>query len=388
MATDIWIEDYQLNETIMSAILDKLGLTSYYSGAGQLTTLTDNFNTMMRTVRARGDYHQVTLEDCFFYKYSNNLVVAFNNWRDASDHVEYSAALECYDFYIPLNWADGTSSATSLRDFINWNYDSNNNITGVTVNNTAQPHWTFYRNNNSFAYSTSIDTNNIQAGIIDINASNSGDIIAVSTSSGLFLDNRRVLDNHPVILYSRTLTGGYGYYFWGNFLFLEDYNSGDIELTPTPTPGGGDGGSTDLTETNGLLSTIISDLNKTPSGDDFIMPASGEIIDSAVYHGWESNIEVGNAQAFWSLITTQLGVVMTNDIRYIPFEFLGKTYTLDNRAFVVTDEFFANFLRIISSTLFAIMQYKIIRKLLNMFSSGVFGQIMRAYSRVDISDLF
>lgn len=259
----VTLDDYQLTDDIMNDIVIRVKLNDFYSG-DYIPLLTNQFNTMMRTIRARGDGHLVTLSDCVFYGGVGNntsqqvLQVSFMNWRDLDE--DQRAFYETnYQPYINLNSANQGITITgsiTIQNWMSWTYDSNNSITGV--NATAYPHWTLTQNN--FTYVTT----NVQVGQVTYDKIHSGDF---AINKIVILDQNRFDGEDYVLFASRTTNWGYGFYIYSNVIYLDNYST----ITPTPTPtgsggGGTVGGSTDLTNTNNKIDEVKNTIISTIGG--------------------------------------------------------------------------------------------------------------------------
>lgn len=225
------IDDYQLNDEIMEAIVNEIGLGNYFSG-DYIPTLTNNFNLMMRTVRARGDYHQVTLGDCIFFKKSNTqFAVTFDSYRDILGGYSQDASLETQSHYFNVGSVqESTNGNISVLGFVNWIYDSNNNITNALTEGIK--YW--YFNYNGYGYLTTT-SNTINAYLYE------NDTYELTVGNYVILNNS-TFDYIPMQVYRYSALTGYNRPFYENTIYLGDFNP-IVTPTPIPTSGGGGGGS-------------------------------------------------------------------------------------------------------------------------------------------------
>ena len=267
-----------------------------------------------------------------------------------------------------------------------WNYDSNNNISGVNTSsttNTTSNIWMLTTTNCTQESNLQSNSTYTPYGAVGYRENFSQRIYttiwAPLSVSGDFTHY------HDICYHKNSNPQFYGADSLYYHIDIVVDNSTPIP-TPTPVPTGS-GGSSDLTNIENSLTNIENSLTYTPSGDDFQFFNSGDLVN-VVGINIDEDENVGRMNNFWFEMTNGLITALTNDVRYISFQFNNKTVTFDNQAYNISIVDLKNFVRLITIVGFVVAEYKTLRKLANMFKSGIFSQIFNMYSRIDISDFF
>lgn len=373
--------DEYISYEYYKVILVRCGLSENTDYSGDLAKEYAKINAINNWISSWNDRYvkKANINTLVFYKQHNGSNLC---WILQSNYDEPS-------FRPYLNASVSTSYGSgygSWSYFGNWNYNNDGSIKGVSYNSATQ----YYMNPSTNAINSTSGSTSATVDWIISGDSEGRPIIILPY--GVYIDTIHNLESDKWIynqIYYNLGTNYYGYtqYFCSfGYPLTTDTDIPDITPTPTgtstPVPTGG--GSTDLSETNQKLDNIENALTNTPSGDDFISVSSGDMLSALDLPA----IEDPTAN-FWLSITDGLTTALTcpnNTSIEIPF--IGASFTANSSDFELPDGDLKRLIRMACVVGFVIIEYKLIRKIIAYFSSGVFKQIFNAYSRMDISDLF
>lgn len=371
-ATD---EDYQLTASQLNEICSITGATTI-SGDVQVTFL-NTFNQWARTMQARSDFDWFNY-DIVFYPAGQNAI----NWV-------LNPTSNTSDLYITT--LNSTTTSATIYGFSNWNYDANNNVTGFTSKSITRYAISYYSPNQ-------ITTSNFTNQAVTL-TTNGFTITANSIGTyDVYSDTNKYIIWEPHI--GKTgFTTIYGYNNTGlgytSFRFTNTLSGGGSSPSPTPTSipsGGGGGGTTDLTQTNNLISEVnngIDDVNDNltsyPSSGDLPDISSGDIVDTL---GMAETADP--YENFWASFINGLNTALTcpNNTTF-DIEIFGKEYTIDSSEWAINYPEPLRYILVIACTIGIVFaELKMWRKIIISINTGNLMNLASSYSNDDITDLF